>query len=352
MSKEYYASPRISQSFLKNMYQGLGKIHKYEKMGERNYNLSLSDSTVIGSGVDCKITTPEYWDQEFIIWDKKKPSDSIIEVFSYLIEQEKLTDREIYPLLSFGRGITEYLENVKYEGFGKSRGTYAKALAKLQEWEDYWFFLQKSQGKSILDPQRLSTINHATDVLQNHRFTKDIFEYKCENQVWLELTYRGIEVKGLLDRVLINDTNQDHVFQNGLMIPARSITVLDIKTGRYRPENVTKYMNEWRIDIQLAFYNMLAKRNYYKDYYVNNPLIVYTQNSTLTNYPVVKELTNIELNGGQFGMKGESVLSSYSELSNDFSKYGFEQCIDIYKYYVENGRDIDWQVNMNNGLIN
>ena len=347
MSKEYYASPRVSQSFLKNMYQGLGKIHKYEKMGERNYNLSLCDSTVIGSGVDCKITTPEYWDTEFIIWDKKKPSDSIIKLFSFLNKGHEEEDLKYLP--DHKERIKEYLENIKYDGFGKSRGTFDKVMIALYKEESFWDFLQKAKGKSILDPQRLHIINHATDVLLNHRFTKEILEYKCQNQVWLELDYKGIEVKGLLDRVLINDSDYDHVFQNGLMVPAHSITVLDIKTGRYRPENINRYMDEWRVDIQLAFYTMLAK-SHYKDYYVNNPLIVYTQNSTFTNYPVIKELTDWELNGGQFGMKGENVLSSYSELSNVFSKYGFEQCIEIYKYYLENGWDIDWQINMNNGL--
>lgn len=353
MSKEYYASDSLNQSFLKTMYQSLSVINNYNTQGERNFNLKINDSMVTGSGVDCKITTPDEFDAEFILNNCKSPSDGIIKLFTHLRIYSKEHSHELQNLLYYNDVIKEYLDEIKYEGFGKSKGKFSTAIDKIYTEEEYWIFLMESKGKTILDPQRLNTINHATNVLLNHRFTKELFDYKCENQVWLELNKWGVNFKGLLDRVLINDTNKKHEFQIGISLPPKSITIIDIKTGQYRPENVSTYMKRWRVDLQLAFYTYLAKNSdKYKEFTVNNPLIVYTQNSTTTNYPSVKELTNTELNIGQYGKMNGAEMFYNTGVSPAFEEFGFEQCIDIYKFYLEKGWDIDWKLNMNNGLCN
>ena len=362
--KEYYASPRIPQSFLKNMFKSLSKIHDYEKRGEFDFNLKQNDSIVTGNAVDCNITTPELFDEQFITLDRKLPSDSIVALFTYLLEYAKNELSIGYNLRAFTSTINGYLNNVEFEGFGKSRGTLEKALEKIYAEEWYWNFLVVSQNKTILDPQRLHTINHATNVLLTHRFTKELLEYKCINQVHLETDYRNIECKGLLDRILVNDTDKDHRFENGLIIPAHSMTIIDIKTGRYRPENLTKYMQEWRIDFQLAFYKMLGEANY-PDYKFNNPLIVYTQNSSITNYPSVKQLSDKELNIARYGeidgkenfmhIEANQIFDTFGfdqaiDIYEIFDTFGFDQAIDIYNIYLENGWDIDWKLIKSNGL--
>lgn len=361
MSLEYYANTAVSQSFLKNMYKGLGQIHKYQLMGEKNYNLSLCDSIVTGKAVDCLITTPYDFETEFVVNDLDNPPDSIIKLFTYLIKEYKITPITIKRKAvtaeevmgedylrwveylyfdDYKKEIIEYLENIKYEGFGKSRGTYEKVKDKIDPWAGYFCFLVNSNNKTILDKDRKMLVYHLQDILVSHEFTEDIINFPARVfQKKFFTTYEDIEVKGMTDMILFNETDSVILLKNGLKMAPHSFTVVDIKTGYFRPENVTDYMHKWRIDLQLAFYTMLAKLEY-PSLKANNPVIVYAQTSMNTSYPSVKQLTDEELYVGRHG-----------KTSGDKPVYGFEKCISIYKHYTKHGWDIDWQLSQNKGLI-
>jgi len=124
-----------------------------------------------------------------------------------------------------------------------------------------------------------------------------------------------------------------------------------------KPENLLKYINDWRIDIQLSYYNnLLDISKDFEDYNIINPLVIYAQTNSKTKYTSWTQLTDAQMNIGRYGgvMFGDSVISYTAHATLEEMKggiMGFESGIDIYDLYLENGWDNHWSLIKSKGKI-
>lgn len=91
----YYTNPRLSNSLLSAMTNP--RIFKLKK--ERPELFENEDKTAlrIGSAVDCLLTSPDRWDEEFIVVDVNKPYGLMGTFVQYLPKGiTRLSDKEMY----------------------------------------------------------------------------------------------------------------------------------------------------------------------------------------------------------------------------------------------------------------
>lgn len=350
MSKIYFEDPSINQSYLKNVMKNPLGFVSFKKKGK-----ALS----IGSAVDCILTTPELYNETFIEIPNIKTSKDVMKILDYVYEKDlDITDVDLII----------HLANQPYYGKEESAPYCGHMTNKQKRYERivneeslaYVEYLKNKNGRTLIDPKNLQVINHCVNLFENHIFVQDMINYqKCYNQLFLKFKYRDYDCKALLDKVLINDTNETIKFYCGIELPPHSLLPIDIKTGAGRPESLNEYMMKWRIDFQLAwYYSALKWSKGYSDYHICNPVIIYTQTNIYTQYPSVKQLSLNELYMGRYGAwEHNSIIMPNYEYKyphrQGFKYYGFEQALSILEMYDENNdKETHWELNNNNGLCN
>lgn len=292
----YYSVPRVSQSYLKALLEG--RIEEYLKEGELNFDLKRNDSLVYGKAADCKLTTPENFEKEFIIVDFELPTDPVIKAIKHLVDTNQ--PLQVDP---------DYMLSINFEGFGKSRYKESKALNNLKKAEYYYDFLINSKDKIPLDLSRLGKVNHCIKAFTNS-FTSEFFDTSLEvqNQLAVYKEVEEVQCKGLLDRLLINSKSTPLHFSNGYSMPPKSATIIDLKTGYMKPENFLSYFYRWKIYFQMAFYQRLLQ----EDYSLNLPVILYATPSS--PHSCWYELSNGDMTLGKYGgyYKYYKTLTPYS----------------------------------------
>ena len=185
--------------------------------------------------------------------------------------------------------------------------------------------------------------NEATSkYFQEDRLTEIIF------QMSIDFTYERVDCKALLDMVIINHKD-------------KTIQPIDIKTMGDYTINFPKSLRQRRYDIQAAFYvEALKSKGVYATYEIlpfkfivestidpGNPL-VFTCSQELLNIgkfgrPAYKIIGN--LIGAKLGDKNQIIFLPYEEIK------GFNQLVEDYKYYLQNGFELDKRVRDNSSEL-
>lgn len=349
MSQEdYYKKPGISQSLLKAANKGVNSYRKYLKMGERNYNLSLSDSIVIGKVVDCILTTPEDFKTLFTVAPALKFPDSVLDVISKLIEEElPFTDENILDVIS---------RRLNYKGFGAARPHKTDTiLSKFLYSEVMYLHYKNSIGKIALDEERVKISETCVYNFRNS-FTRPFFEsiVKSKYQVALHGNFIDNHVcKALIDQLLINDTKEP-IKIGRIVLPPMTFTVVDIKTGFFLPENVIQYMYKWDVQMQLAWYTDFF--NSQSELSPNLPIILYSTTQPGIEYTTYYQLSNEDLDVGRYGgyRNGRGIYSPY--LNKDHRKFpldkkGYLESFDDYLKFQQTSFTIPSKITDSEGLI-
>lgn len=256
---EYYANPAVSQSELKGLLGGKAKYlaRKQRLMEEPDlYYEEPADCLIIGSGVDCIITQGEdMFNQKFHITTiTKKPSDTIISILRHLHDtiKESLPEDGTIPTLADLR--EQLLASAEFHGYQPNYGADAKmkALATTDNLM-YWTDIIVSTGKQVITLEEHAKMKDAVARIKRHfpEFFEDTNELLLAStgrdvnvffQVPVYGSYRGTEIKGLIDAIVIED---------GVA------SVYDFKTTSESMINFPSQVRKFRYDIQMAFYDKL-----------------------------------------------------------------------------------------------
>jgi len=330
---EYYENSALSQSKLKLL---LTNPSLFNTVREPEMFYEEKKHFVIGSAVDCLLTTPTEFDDKYHISDlEKKPSDvemSIInQVFSELIDIGTLRD---YP---------ELLENaiIQHDWYGGKPGE-KRIQGLLERGEDYFQDLKASVGKQVLSVEEKTLIDSIVMSLKTNDKTAHYFQEIQGLHKYYQLPIyficEEVECKALLDLVIFNHNH-------------KTIQPIDIKTLGDYTINFPKSVRQRRYDIQAAFYTEALKVRY--PGYIVLPFKFIVESTLQPGIPLVYNCNTSLLRMGKYGRKeiiqeGRIESSTHPCIISRIPEIkGFMQLIELYKYYTINGFDLDQVVREN-----
>lgn len=232
MSKvsDYREHPFLSQSELKT-YTGFGM--------PRKRNDKVFDK---GNLVDCLTTSPELFDEFYLIADIKKPSDNMVKVADWVFGHiyGEYRDLENYKSLIWSAcEDLDVYQNMKPD-------TIFNRVVK--EATSYYDFLRKAGGLTVIGQDEYEIAFRMSNLLKTHELTRHYFspedmfiEIRFQEEVYAK--YEDVDMKGLLDIVVID-------------LKAQTYRVVDVKST-YDLSQLVNTVDKFRYDIQLEVYHSL-----------------------------------------------------------------------------------------------
>lgn len=343
ISTEYFGSSAISQSQLKLLMTN-PKLFNTIKEPERYFEEKRHFN--IGDGVDIQLTSGmEEFNRIFHVSQiAHKPTDpvkSILNrVFDKAIELELgltyISDERYRPF------ITEAWREEGYQPNWKEPTAYSKMCEHYEYWDD----LRLSQGKRVLSSEENDIISQVVMSLRSNEATGKYLKLSEDRdeevlfQLAIYFTFEDVDCRALLDVVRIN-----HV--------AKVIQPIDIKTLGDYTLNFPKSLRQRRYDIQAAFYKE-ALEQAYPDYKIL-PFKFVVESTIDPGTPLVytcsAELAYIGKYGRveTYAKLHSYTVSTYTQRNQEIK--GFTQLINLYKFYTENGFEIDQRIAENNSEL-
>ena len=308
--ESYYVNPRINQGLLKTLGTG---IHSYRRLvsksaKEQELYFYENEALLIGSAVDLLLTSEELLsDYYYVSLVESKPSDnicSILKEVADLADSDNLSDHKLDLIAICNRmGYQpKWGEEAKWRVF--------EPHAEL--FKDYYH----SKEKIVLSIEDVTTVKSAAFEL-NGLFQKTLIEGdEVFYQYPVFFTLNGVECKGLIDVLVINNKN-------------KTITPRDFKTTVFPLLNFTLPLKERRYDFQAAFYTKGIQ------------LIAVPSYTVLPFKFDVYSITDKE--AATFTCSEELLNNAYNGFESRGKKYiGIEECLERYKWYEQEGYHKDF----------
>ena len=360
MVEDYYTNPAISQSQLKLLLGPDPSI--FNTIQEPDLYFEEKKHFIIGDGVDIQLTRPiEEFNRKFHISNlQNKPSDTIKSIVNQvydLVKEEvgSLADKGL--LRDHTSKIIDSCNDHNYQPNWKTE----TRVAKVGESWEYWEDLKAAEGKQILSQEENDLISQIVMSIRSNSVTGPYFIPQPNQEILYQypiyFSYNGVDCRALLDMVII-----DH--------DKKTIQPIDIKTMGDQSIYFPKSLRQRRYDIQAAFYTQALfqwciDNDRYTDYRILKFKFI-VESTINPGNPLVFTCDEELLKIGKFGresfrLKGVSsikLIDMYYGKTDEVK--GFNQLIEDYKWYLENGfekkREIveaqgEFQINWN-GIIN
>ena len=315
--KEYFTTKAVSNSMLGALYNP-----KWVKFKMENPDSEDDDKKFfrIGAGLDCLLTSPQRWDQDFQVIDAVRPFGLMGKFIDNLPKDINILSDE-----------SEYREAWDKSGYKMKLSKIIEKFWENEEFVNYHKLIRNiSDNTTILSKDEYETIVKTRDCIIDNPYTHKYFfhtspKHQLYHQVPIYFEHQNTKCKALLDGILV-----DHA--------AKTIEPFDLKTtGKSVYEFPASYM-QFGYYRQCAFYELALQKEDSPVYGLLNlgyelldfVFIVVETKLTSTNpsiiYVTSKKDREAGLNGGVIGRK----------------KYkGINQLLDEYNYYVETG---DWNM--------
>ena len=200
-----------------------------------------------GSAVDCLITEPEKFDEQFAVIKTGKPSGMLGELCSLMNDYMEVNEGSLPEETLFKLAYQKSEFKLKEESVWKKYKD-----PKIQQ---YMNFLKNSKGKTVIAERDLEQVKAVVTMLKHSPATKfymkDCVEHPLMDvydQLYIEFEYEGMKCKGTLDRVIV-DHNSKRIIPTDLKTTGKS--VLDFKDsfmqfGYFRQAAFyTEAMRQW-----------------------------------------------------------------------------------------------------------
>ena len=323
--EEYRKLPNPSYSLL----SAISKEGPLAMYGVKN-DISDLDSIIIGSITDSLVT--QFKDPDNMVVVDKKPSTKALDIIKNICKRTDLVDTvNVLSLKNITQINEECISQGYYDGstpdkkvgFLKKYNKYARAYAAYGD---------DIMLTSAYQYQTAKTLSN--NILLRYQFLTDS---NTIGQVKLLGNVKGVEFKGMLDFIYIDDTN-------------KIIYPFDLKTGIGRhDEFFEKGFLTWNYFIQASLYKTIleeAKENtIYKDYTVENFRFLYCGRKDFL--PIIYKVTD------KWHIAG---LEGFTYKDQEYK--GVYDLIDEYQYYLgqpnsfyRKGYDTD-EVLFDDNLIN
>lgn len=326
-TKEYFDSPMLSQSKLKNLINNPSAF----LLGEEENDFEEKSSLLIGSAVDDlfreKALGQNIGDFEktyYIDTLKKKPSEAIAAILRELYSRMK----ELPTLLGDIEDLESgYLDDIILDicannNYGQSY-TKPVRLKKVYEEKAYLKALLEAGDRKVLSQEekdKVDSIVHKilmTPSVREALKLDDQENYKTFAQVPVYFEFNGKGCKALLDFLIVNRVGD--------------CDIVDLKTTGFHSYEIKKSLDKYRYDIQGAYY-VEAINSPVKTVLIDNEIIARNLNATSV-FKLVVASTKFETDPVLTFTFTEELLSR--GLIGDQYKIGLTQLFDKLDIHLE-----------------
>lgn len=337
----YESSSAANQSLLKIIGKGLDYYREGLSEDDLEMYFEEKEHFLLGKAVDC-ITTRgvSIFERDYFVSSlETKPSATIVSMVRYIFDYLKNNEEEIPVDAELSRVESSLiLQSCTVHSYQPKWKDETKVDKVIKEGSEYWKELCKSQGKVILSKEEFELIKVVSSNIKNKTILGDLYR-DCLNsktkhlyfQYAVYFNHKGVSCKGLLDAVLINTFN-------------KTIRPIDIKTTSEYTLNFPSVLRRRRYDFQAAFYTLGLQLT--KPDYKVLPFLFIVESTKSPGKPLVYELNERTLLIGKWGSNTlHTIAIPHSDIlvegSYTTSILGYEQCLDLYKYYQETGFTTD-----------
>jgi hypothetical protein len=315
---EYRQLPGVNQSSLKKILVSPQSYLQAVK-NQAEPDDDKEDHFVFGGVLDVMLVgNKEEFDRQYVkIPDDTKCSDTIKSIISTVYNS--LTVEEKLPLSNYSDTILSVARQQGYQDKYKDDTLIATVI---KQGEDYFKLLSKIAGKTPVTETDYAKAVSCKMALIADKFTNPYVkagkEIEFLNRFVIQFEYEGVNIKGELDRVIINHKQ-------------KTVTPLDFKSTGKSVYTFKYDFFKYRYDFQAAVYrqglfNDERIKTLLEEGYTITPFVFVVVEKDLKNNPMVfvvsPEVESIGLVGG--------VTSEGKELE------GFTQAMQRYKYHEEN----------------
>lgn len=335
---EYKEINKLNQSLLKKILVSpksfLDAQRKYQEDDD-----STEDHFVFGTMVDIMLTgTKEEFEKKFYrIPDNIKCTDAVKAIVTGVYQEIK---EDVTPVTGISNYKDVILKHCKYQDYQPKWKDDTRVDKIIEQGAQYFAILADSAGKITVSESDYSNAVAAVMSLKSDKFIKPFVDKKYDKEVEfldkfiVEFNIDGIDIKGELDRVVINHKT-------------KIITPIDFKTTGKSINSFQSDFWYYRYDFQAATYRIgLAQHHKIQQ------LLIEGYQLNLFHYIVVeKNLQNLPIIF-IVGTDVDKIGYSGGELSNGKTIEGLTQAITRYKYAQENNAwDYPMECYLNGGYI-
>ena len=331
---DYNANQAINQSRLKKL---LG--NEDPKTFLMDIELT-SKSVTVGSLVDCMLTSPEEFNNDYYVSQLENlPSETIQNIVK---EQFSTIEGMSTPETVITDNIQDYMSIlVTGELFAKYQANWkldTKVNKIVGEGAQYFRELVLSRGKQIVSQNDYQLAEIVANSIKNNPDTSWVFNYNTMNHDVIRLfqhpiyfKLNGIECKALLDLLIID-------------LEKKEVTIVDIKTMSGHVLSFESNAKSFNYNLQMAFYYLAVKsliipNGPFEEYNIKCGFLV--ESTTHCGTPVYYECTKDFIEVGLYGIPERIAETNYNYPLNFKEQEGIIHLLKKYKYYLENG----WQKN-------
>lgn len=308
--KEYFKSNAISNSLL-----GLMNNPRWVKLKRDNPEIEDDDKAYfrIGAALDCLLTSPERWEEDFLVIDANRPYGLLGKFI------EKLPSG-----LTVNSPLELYMEAYRDSGYKMWPD---KVVAKFwlnEEAVRYYKLTRDLSDKvTVLSTDEYESVTKALELINANEFVKHYFksssiDIEIRNQVPVYFEYMGEPCKALWDGVYIDHKN-------------KTIQIYDLKTAKSVWDFPTSFL-QYGYYRQCAFYELsaLSKESPIKellelDYTLLDFIFIAVENKKSSSQPAIIYRTTEK--DRLCGLEGGTI--------NGRKYRGINELINAYKFHKE-----------------
>lgn len=294
--RQYRAHPALAQSSVKYILSGVNQWRS-----KKNFKFDYSKAIAIGSVVDAMLTDkPKLKDLNIV--PTTAPKGKIGECIKYMLKGHSLEDAYVH--VQFKR---DSIETVRQKIDSEP---YYYAMLNLQNKER--ITIMEPDYQIALDVYNSLTTHPFTRFYCREEYPEGITHY---NQLAIVFNYKGRELKALLDRVIVNETDKE-------------VYPIDYKTTEYSTQNFRKPFFMMKYDVQAYWYTQ-ACMQYFKGYKIK-PFMFVVESTSTQGCPLVYEVSKDTMKE---------------------AKQKVNSAIETYEWHLENGFEYDRHIIQNNGKL-
>ena len=333
--KNYRDTPFVSQSLLKRVLTNNTKEFKE------------TIPLLLGSYLDCLLTSPSLIEEMFVDDLDKRPSDNIQKFFSSLLGMltEIIDVSEIKELSEYREEIIQIARQNGYQPKWSDDALWNS----IEKESYYWDFLIKSNGKSLVTKEEKNLCSLVCSYTLNHYLTgkyfitqPDVDKFYQKDLYW---NVENIPCKGLLDLLIIEHS-------------VKKIYIVDIKSTSVNSiQEWFRICRQKNYPFQMSFYREGVNQNYKElldsGYTIECRWMVLPLNKD-TFKPWIIPCTDKLLSVGKYGYKKsqevltldgrETIENFYPGWVDALSQYKYcqeEQLVDYDSLYFKYGGKMD-----------
>jgi len=282
-------------------YSSISKLITAPAIFYREYVLGQKEDEVKkylldGIVIHYLVLENEGFDDKFLVASDNLPSEANMKVADAVFQRYKLMEDDTLELGDFPTEILETMKEINhYQGLKDTKdGTGDnKRLAKIIEskTEEYFEFLKKKQGRTIIDSATLDKCTRRAEIVKKNPQMRELLgldlvddgkTYGIYNELELDMEVEGLPFgfKGILDNLVIDVAN-------------KTVRINDFKTTSKSLTDFKDTVEIWNYWLQICMYEKLVK-NFLKDvlkpdWALEYRFIVFDRYDQLYAFPVTEE---------------------------------------------------------------